>query len=233
MSNNHKKRGRAIWHSGRLGLVFAFMVLITLGVVLLLIPQDDDEDVVLPPPEIGFAHVQLYFPSLVDGWGQEVRQIEISDESDMITAVMTGLLRGPARPYLERSIPEGILIQSIIFNQASGVLDLSFSQEFDEISVSDRIVLMGSVVWTLTSLDFVESLRFFVDGVPVFGLPDSDLRDRTNTSLAADAPLPPSAVLITLYFPDEMFQWLVSQARSVHLDALIGSPATSGVDMLI
>ena len=204
----------------------------------------DDEGYIEPtlPPYVEYVSINFHFPTLdYESWESEARQIELEDDRAMIAAVLQGLLDGPRSPELAPSVPQGIIIVWHEFDELEGRADISFSSHFYNLSSSESIRLISSVVYTLTELNFVNDLRFFVSAgmdSPVF--PEDDaLRNRGNTSLGTVPD--PALRTFALYFPDEQMQWLVMEERSIPVDthiaevyqfvveALIDGPVTHGL----
>jgi len=230
-----KKKTRIKW--GNVALVAVIALAVGVGAFFFFAPNEEEGVFLLPePPPAGeYVMIDFHFPRLSeDGWDTESRQIELADQSVMIHAVISGVAAGPYRTaMLAPSFPAGLAVLSIEFAEAAARVDIGFSETFNGISASQRINLIGSLVYTLTELDFVSDLRFFVGEDrenPLFA--DSDpLRRRGNTSLLAEVP-PPTPRLITLYFPDEQMLWLRAEERSIAVDALIGGAYVFAVEAL-
>ncbi|MDR2167322.1 MAG: GerMN domain-containing protein [Clostridiales bacterium] len=172
------------------------------------------------PPGVESIMLDFHFPTAdLGGWGHEARQIELTDEGAMIRAVLSGLVEGPAQAEFAASIPSGLSILSIEFAEAAARVDISFPEDFHELPSSERIILIGSMVYTLTGLEFVDNLRFFVDEEPLFE--PYVLRNRANTALTVDAP-EPIPEIFTLYFPNDQMTGLVAEQRSIPIDVLVG-----------
>jgi len=235
---NKKKSAKIKW--GNVALVCVLAVVVGLGTFFLFSSNDGDGDEISDPPllpiERDYISIDFHFPLIgLDGWDSESRQIEIADESVMIHAVITGIAEGPRRTtQLAPSFVAGLTIEWIEFAEAAGRVDISFSQNFNELSASSRINLLGSIVYTLTELEFVNNLRFFVGTdreSPIFGEADA-LRNRGNTLLTAAVP-PPIPRNITLYFPEEQMLQLVAEQRAISVDTLVGGEYVFAVEALV
>ena len=181
-----------------------------------------------------FVEIYFYFPSASGEWGREARQIEIRDDMDMIAAVIRGIVNGPAdATALTRPVPPNVIFQQINLHE-NGQLDVSFSDQFHNISHSERVVLMASAVHTLTGLNFVVGINFFVENEPVMGSGDEifGLRTRENTILGGELPTA-SATIITLYFPNLQMTGLVAELREIEYNPLLTNIETTIVQALI
>ena len=233
-----KKSSRIKW--GNIGLLCAIALIVGVASFLFFAPREEPR-IAEPtlPPEADYILVDLHFPTTDEDWGREARQIEIDDEAVMLRAVIEGLVEGPRRMDLLPSVPASIAILRIEFAWETQRVDISLSNDFNAISPSERITLVGSMVYTLTELEFVTNLRFFVGTTPVFDEADA-LRNRGNTLLQVDAPVP-TPIIVTLFFPDEQMPGLVAEERAVPFDthadgeyafiteALIQGPVTAGL----
>jgi hypothetical protein len=232
-----RKKDRIRW--GNVLALGAVALIAGVGAFLIFAPDGDEPSI--PPPESSdgngrFISLDFHFPlaDLAD-WAYESRQIEVEDESLMIGGVLSGLLEGPQRLDLAPVFPPWRVMYSIQFVEADNRVDITFYENLHDLLPSERIALLGSLVYTLTGLDFVSDLSFFVmEGEyrePLF--PEAyALRNRGNTSLTADIP-GPSPEIIILYFPNDQMTGLVAEQRAVYIDELIGYRETFIIEALI
>ncbi|MCL2854969.1 MAG: GerMN domain-containing protein [Defluviitaleaceae bacterium] len=200
---------------------------------------DDDTQPPTIPPLTQIVNVEFHFPvSYAGGWAQEMRQFEYAPHNDLIWSVLMGLWAGPNTQGLERSVPRGLYLVRHALHEDTGELELHFPSAFYDLTTSQRLNLIVSTVYTLTEINFIQGVLFFVDGQPLLG-GDGEvfgLRHRGNTTLGV-VEQPPT--IITLYFPNRQFLWLVREFRSITYDplvgvethvvnALIGGPRTEG-----
>jgi germination protein M len=181
------------------------------------------------PPPPGFIEINFYFPGAA--WEPEPRQIEISDQYSMIQAVLTGLREGPRRSGLDASVPAEVAFEW--FSLSDGAVELSFSANFSDLTPGKRIILRSSLVWTLTELDFVEGVLFYLENEPL--MRDGELfglRNRQNTNLDTGVP-PPDFVTVVLFFPNEQMTRLVAVERRIPHDPLVSSIETLIVEALM
>ncbi|MCL2234855.1 MAG: GerMN domain-containing protein [Defluviitaleaceae bacterium] len=216
-----RKRNKPIW------LVGVAVLLLAVGVAAIIefvgTGGDDPPSDPPPPPYVEVIHLNFYFPVIGDGgdWEYETRQITQTNQSYTLSYVVSSLFSGPERLDLEQVSPQWLSVELIHFNQEEGVVSLFFPASFEEMSARRRINLIVSMVYTLTGLDFVEGLLFYVNDEPML---DADgeifgLRNRENTMLDVIGPPP---TVIVLYFPDEQMEWLVRELRNITYDPLVG-----------
>ena len=213
--------------------IVSLLFVAAIGVLVWFSRPNENEPHLEIPSDIEYMDVIFHFPS-DDGWGEETRQIEPGTNNEIISRVLGGLIEGPKRADLQRSIPESLTIQEFDYNQATSEVKLMFDAGFHNISPRERLTLTSSLVYTLTELPFVAHVVFYAGGEPVLdgeGNPFGS-RDRDNTSIKTQEP-PPPPITITLYFPDEQMMGLVAETREVAYNPLVGSLETLIVEALI
>jgi len=219
----------------------ALAVLLCVGLAVALIWQFAIREATPPDDTLDFVTVSFYFRDAGGHWGQEARQIEMNDDSTaVIQAVLLGLQAGPRTTTFLPSIPEGVYILVAEFDADTSTLGINFSLAFNDILPIERTLATNSLVHTLTNLDFVDQLRFYVDGEPML---DGDgnlfgLRNPYNTALGDPVGLlVADTVDVILYFPNDQMTGLVGETRAIDtspfgviehsiLDALIEGPQT-------
>lgn len=141
------------------------------GAVRVLAPEELPQDVYASPTPSPTAapprSASLYF---VRGDHLEPVTRVASGTADLADFVMRELLAGPSPEEfadgLVTSIPDGAELLAVQVNGPTATVNLS--REF-ELSAEQRILVLrlGQVVYTLTDLARVASVRFLIDGEPV------------------------------------------------------------------
>ncbi|MCL2576055.1 MAG: GerMN domain-containing protein [Defluviitaleaceae bacterium] len=212
--------------------IIAFAALIGLGILVYLAPWQNDEQIINPPPpqdeetDPEYIDIAFYFLNNSGLLEQEIRNLEKPDEGeffrgDIVHLVLIGLHEGPQTAGLSGVIPEGVNTEffSFLRGDDEGVLQISFSPEFYEISLSENIILISSFVYTFTQFDFIEHIEFLVGEEPLLdshGAPFGR-RNRGNTILDITL-IEPQTTTVTLYFPDRQAMWLFPEQRVVRTD---------------
>ena len=220
--------------------IIAVVLLLSMGLVMILPLQS----IVQEPPLPSYAQtvaVSFYFRDQDGSWGNEERQIELRElRTDTIESILRGLVDGPEAATLLPSVPYGVYIEGaqLRVGTEENTLVVTFSASFGDVPPLERVFTMASFVWTLTELDFVDHLLFYVGEEPML---DGDgnpfgLRSRSNTTLE-DSPPPWEAdtVLAALYFANDDATGLVAEMRNLQIgplqdidrakvDALIAGP---------
>lgn len=125
-------------------------------------------DIVLDEPKImtGEQVIMLYFPNENgDMLNPEEHKVFLRAEDLAEKVALQALIDGPQ--YVDRSaiIPNGVILRSIYTD--GGVCYVNFSKQFVEnhkkILSSERMILK-SIVWTLTSIDYIDKVQILVEG---------------------------------------------------------------------
>jgi len=200
--------------------------------------QDDTQN----RPQAQTLSINFYFRDADGRWGSEQRQLEpMDDNTDIVSAILQGILDGPQTEAFLPSIPDGVHIEGArIRTSIENTLLVTFSRSFADIDPIDMTLAISSLVYTLTELDFIDQLEFYIGEEPMLDGQGNTfgLRSRENTSLAETVPswIADTATVI-LYFPDEQMMGLVGEIRVIEvnrqediwsfiLDALIEGPVS-------
>jgi len=223
-------------------------LLVTISLVTLLGLRDAFDDALPPPPgtvQADMLSISFYFRDEDGRWGSEQRQLEADeDKAALIEAVLEGLLEGPQTAAFLPSIPDGVYIEGArLRTRVENTLRVTFSPSFAYIDPLEMIFITSSMVYTLTDLDFIDQLEFYVGEEPMLDVHGEEfgMRRRENTSLAEDVPpIIVDSTVVMLYFPDYNSMGLIGESRIIYtnpqedierfiLDALIEGPQTPGL----
>jgi len=183
--------------------------------------------------KIGTQPQQLYFINAASStWKTETRQITIGKRTDMISEALSLLAAGPRDASLAKSVPSPSLIALVTLesgtrpdaegqNEEYNIVRVELTGEYNELSGVDAVVCINAIVYTLTELEFVHDLHFFI-GEEELLRPNGQamgLLNRTNV-LLGDIPVLPEVVDshdVRVYFADEDAMYLVSEVHSVEV----------------
>ncbi len=188
--------------------------------------------------------VNLYFLNPMTGKLEpEVRYVEKGENKDVAKNVLNMLFEGPKNSSLVKSLPANVKpFPGKLVSDTETILEVEFSKEYKEIAPYDELFFRGSLVWTMTSLDFIDSVHIYVDGEELLsdaGKPIG-LLNRNNVMINENIPAEKvAAQWVKLYFTDASKEKLVAEERlieekdknieeSIVLE-LIKGPATKGL----
>jgi len=133
--------------------------------------------------------VELYFPrSGGRGLSFEIRELTLTEDDDLYTAVTHALLSGPASGSLRSPFPENLSVLAV--KMENGVCHVDFSSHLLETEAlpSEQDLLLYSIVDTLGNLDSVKSVQILVEGelLKSYGTTDTSIPLEPDFGLVAD-----------------------------------------------
>ena len=109
--------------------------------------------------------VDFYYMMSDGSMGALKKNIPRTDKEAMLKNVLAILQEGPNADGATASMPQNLEIRSVTLEQATVTVD--FSEEYLQMNDLEETICRSSVVWTLTSLDFVKNVRILVEGEPL------------------------------------------------------------------
>lgn len=188
--------------------------------------------------------VKLYFYDEHKGaLVMEERSIAVAKDiskEKMMLAVLDALSKGPEagnqgiKP-ISFNIEQAILKENIAF--------INFDKSYNTLDVPTQIIQRAMLVYTLTELDFIDKVEFFVADLPLVNSKGDkiDAVERKDILINALNPKPPTSTqTITLYFPSLADQKLHKELREIRVNnntpieeyimaELIKGPTTEGL----
>ena len=188
--------------------IFGFCILIALIVFL---PTSGDSNV-------GRTAVNVYFFNpTTSSIEPEVHYIEFGNNSSMAQSVFDIFLEGPRGNDLVSVVPENITILDAKI--VSGfVFEIEFSTDYLDLPPPEELIFRGSLVRTMTELDFISDVNFFIDGFEFLSDAGNIVGHMNRTNLLIGGAIPSSRIDATwasLYFKEETGDWLVPESRRI------------------
>ncbi len=90
----------------------------------------------------------------------------MADRSEQIKYIIDKLEGEPSDPELKKLLPSSVKMKSAYFG-LDGQLIVSFDKEYNNLSTIDELLLRAGYVKTLSQLDFVNYVEFYVDDMPL------------------------------------------------------------------
>ena len=164
--------------------------------------------------------VDFYYMMSDGGMGALKKNIPRTDREEMLKNVLAILQEGPNADGATASMPQNLEIRSVTLEQATVTVD--FSEEYLQMNDLEETICRSSVVWTLTSLDFVKNVRILVEGEPLKNQNGEAYaifnRDNVwiDTEISAETT---GYAILTLYFANAEGTDLVAEERVVEVNA--------------
>lgn len=164
--------------------------------------------------------VDFYYMMSDGSMGALEKRIPKADRQEMAETVLAILQEGPKADGATASMPQDLEIRSVALERNTVTVD--FSEEYLQMNDLEEAVCRSSVVWTLTSLDFVKNVRILVEGEPLLDHNGEayEVFNRNNvwidTEISAETT---GYAILTLYFANAEGTDLVAEERVVEVNA--------------
>jgi len=169
--------------------------------------------------------VNLYFRN--EGtflWAAEERSVVRSTDEETVRNVLAELCGGPRDKGLTGVIPptvERIDVSVMNTPTRSKVAEVTFDESYALLSPLDAADCIGSVVWTLTDLDFIFGVKFYCGDMELarpLGTTPLGILNRHDVMLSVSVDETVVKETVTLYFADGEKTGLVSETRGIERD---------------
>jgi len=177
----------------------------------------------------GYDRIDVYFINSENHqWTAETRKIKKAEEKHiseiqkgMIGSALNELFAGPKSGSLAPSIPFPEIIKKVILVN-NETAEVYFDESYGAVSDFEAMICRGSLVWTLTELDFITNLRFFVgdEELLLANNQPMGLCNRENVLIGIDlAVVVDEEKEIVLYFIDGSGTRLAAESRVIEVDS--------------
>lgn len=150
--------------------------------------------------------IEAYFPNLVENLiEREYRSISDSDNKKILSDAINILYEGPKSKNLSAFPITNLKVIDIELNDDKSA-QINFSNEYNNLNAQDELFFRGSLVWTLTSLDFVDNVIIFVDSQPLKKSDGSFMGGLNRTNVVINPQISDEKTdlyLVKLYFRDK------------------------------
>lgn len=170
---------------------------------------------------------ELYFISATNHVGSEYRKIEAAPPEEMAQQILEELKAGPKTEGFFPAIPEELNIS--VTSVQNGQVEVDLGKEYYSLDNVSEVIFRSTVVWSLTSLDFIDRVHFTVEGRELlrtngeaFGVMD---RNTIKIDGEISAENTEYAVLY-LYFANENYTDLQIEERIVEINTNLAKENT-------
>lgn len=140
---------------------------------------------------------------------------ESSDADGLVDEFISELSKNGSDSAMQRAIPADVAVTELALEDGS--LEITFNSAYTELSSSDEVLLRAAVVLTLTQIDGVDDVTFYIagesladsSGETVGAMTASDFTDGMGSLPASN-----EKASYTLYFANEAGDGLVACAHS-------------------
>ncbi len=167
--------------------------------------------------------VNVYFLNpTTNKFEPELHYIEQGENKEVATNVLKLLFDGPSSSKLNNTVSDKIeFIDGRIVNDS--VLEIEFSSGYNKMTPLEEMFFRGSLVWTMTDLDFIQDVHIYVDGKELTsqaGTPIG-LLNRKNVIIQTNIPPEPlNHKTVKLYFIKAGNQQLAPETLTIRVKDL-------------
>lgn len=148
------------------------------------------------------------------------KKLPKADRQETLETVLVTLQGGPKADGATASMPQNLEVRSVDLERNTVTVD--FSKEYLQMDDLEEVICRSSIVWTLTSLDFVKNVRIQVEGKPLLNQNGEAYEAFNRNNVWIDSEISAETTgyaILTLYFSNAEGTDLVAEERVVEVNA--------------
>lgn len=172
-------------------------------------------------------HIQIYYMESTNNMKAVHTTIPWDTSEQMIRSILNKLYISFPKENLNASIASDIEVTKIEIEDT--IATLFFSKTYMEQTVREELTTRLSIVWSLTSLEFIEGVLFEIDNEPFLTMQGEEygIMNRQNTIIEGGVSATTTEYdLVKLYFKDTEDTMLIPENRLVEVEANKGKERT-------
>jgi germination protein M len=173
----------------------------------------------------GLMDINLYYLNPSDNTiVAEKRSVnKTAEPSEILSETLAAYNEGPKTTGLSKAVPDEVKLEVSRDKHKENVLDVELSKSFNGLSESQRIVCIGSIVYTFSEMYFIDNVNLTVDGENISSLynikgEETELLSRDN--VINNPVINPEKIdrqMVVLYFTDADKKALFPEERSIEI----------------
>ncbi|NCC15527.1 MAG: hypothetical protein EOM28_04145 [Clostridia bacterium] len=168
----------------------------------------------------GKGAAELYYMGANGRMKATQKNIQPGDQVEMVHAVLKELREGIKADGIKPTIPENLEVNSIEISDSAATID--FTSQYYGLGSVEEVICRTSIVWSLTSLDFLDSVVFTIEGAPLLSK-DGEAYGAMNRQNVLIEPIVSSTTteyaILKLYFTNADASDLIVEDRVVEVNA--------------
>jgi germination protein M len=154
----------------------------------------------------------------------EKRSVNKTDEpAEILNETIQAYNEGPKTTGLLKAVPDDVKMNVSLSKYNENTLDVELSTAFNKLSESQKIVCIGSIVYTFSEMYFIENVNLTVGGENISDL--YNIKGETNEVLSRDNVINNPVInpekidrqKVVLYFTDSDKKALFPEERSIEI----------------
>lgn len=142
----------------------------------------------------------------------------VSDQKLMFNTVVEEYFSGSKNTNLGLSLPEDFKVNAKRYSEGTAYIDLAGS--YNDMAANLKILSMGSLVYTLTDLDFIDNVCITIDGIPMMDKNNEKIAVFNRDLVVNNPTINPEKTswkVVYLYFANQDGSRLVCQQRGMEV----------------
>lgn len=172
--------------------------------------------------------VKLYYVANNSELTPTDKYIHLDEEENMVQDVIERLYLDLPKENLKRVLPDNLEILSIYIKDDIAYID--FSDAYNELSNQEELLARGSIVWSVTSLNFIQGVVIKVDNSIITSKSNHDfgIMNKQNVIISNNLSTNTTSEyqIVNLYFSDNSSTALLPERRLIAVEANKGQERT-------
>jgi len=168
----------------------------------------------------GEETVELYFMSTDGTMKPTDKEVQGETREDTLLTTLHALKEVPKTEGILATVPSDIEFKSIALVNDTAIIDVSSA--YYKMTDTEEVICRSSLVWTLTSLDFVQGVSITVDGQPLRSVSGNAMgvMNRNNVIIHGEISAETTEyAILSLYFANSEKTDLAVEERVVEVNA--------------
>lgn len=168
----------------------------------------------------GEEKVEFYYMNS-DGMMKPVKKdIRGENMEDILVTTLNTLKNGTTAEGMMPSVPDEVEFLSVGVVNDNAVIDIS--NGYHRMKQTEEVICRASLVWTLTSLDFIDGVVLTVEGTPLRNHQGQEFGPMNRSNVVIEPGISAETTeyaILTLYFANETGTDLITEERVVEVNA--------------
>ena len=168
----------------------------------------------------GEEKVEFYYMNAEGVMKPVKKDIRGENTEDILVTTLTTLKEGVMAEGMRASIPNDVEFNSVGLVNGNAVIDVS--NDYHRMKNTEEVICRSSIVWTLTSLDFVDGVVLTVDGQPLKNNSGDTFGPMHRGNVVIEPGISAETTeyaILTLYFANAEGTELVTEERVIEVNA--------------
>ncbi|MBR6543300.1 MAG: GerMN domain-containing protein [Anaerotignum sp.] len=168
----------------------------------------------------GEEKVEFYYMTNEGTMKPMKRDIRGENTEDILVTTLHTLKNGTLAEGMIPSVPEEVEFLSVGVVNGNAVIDVS--NGYHRLKNTEEVICRASIVWTLTSLDFIEGVVLTVEGQPLKNNSGEEFvpMNRSNVVISPEISAETTEyAILTLYFANGTGTDLITEERIIEVNA--------------